>query len=427
MAINSASGKIYGTLVGDSKWHKIILPFLERATIIKTHHKEPLSVTLFEWQNLSSILFAYGQDTTSSILSHIDEMLKTHFSYIEHDYVSIDKIVLVSKYKGLEEHTSCIEKFFEECLDFGASISPSPVYIGLKSGSSLLEKCPVTAFNQALVALFETKSSYTQRNTFFSQDLSVIKDLQNQIELSSYFLGAIHNNRLLLAFQPVIDAKTGKVESYEALLRILTEDGQIITAGPFIPSAEKLGFIKKIDMFVLKAVVRELGLDPTVKIAMNVSNMVVRDQNWYIEAKALLTDPSMARRLILEITETGVNYDLTSIAKFVENMKALGCEVAIDDFGAGYTSFKQLKLINVDILKIDGAFIRDIIENPESKLFVNMLLNFAKAYNLKTVAEFVETGEIAKILMDLGVDYLQGFYFSKALNYRPWIKEDKII
>ncbi len=84
-------------------------------------------------------------------------------------------------------------------------------------------------------------------------------------------------------------------------------------------------------------------------------------------------------------------------------------------------------MINVDILKIDGAFIRDIIENPESKLFVNMLLNFAKAYNLKTVAEFVETGEIAKILMDLGVDYLQGFYFSKALNYRPWIKEDKII
>jgi EAL domain-containing protein (putative c-di-GMP-specific phosphodiesterase class I) len=427
MAINGAAGKMYETLAGDSKWHKITLPFLERATTIRNNFKEPLAITLFEWQNLSSILFAYGHDVTSLILAQIDKMLKKHFTYIEHDYVSIDKIVLVSKHKGLKNHSVCIENFFEDCLNFGASISPSPVYIGLKSGSALLEECPVTAFNHALVALFETKSSYAHRNTFFSKDLIVIKELQNQIELSSYFLGAIHNNKLMLAFQPVIDAKTGKIESYEALLRILTEDGQIISAGPFIPSAEKLGFIKKIDIFVLKAVVRELGLDPTVKIAMNVSNMVVRDQEWYIQAKNLLKDSSIAQRLILEITETGVNYDLPSIAKFVEKMKSLGCEVAIDDFGAGYTSFKQLKLINIDVLKIDGAFIRDIIENPESKLFVNTLLDFAKAYNLKTVAEFVETGEIAKILMDLGVDYLQGFYFSQPLNYRPWIKEDKII
>jgi EAL domain-containing protein (putative c-di-GMP-specific phosphodiesterase class I) len=119
--------------------------------------------------------------------------------------------------------------------------------------------------------------------------------------------------------------------------------------------------------------------------------------------------------------------NLAKIEHFVEMVQSWGCSVAIDDFGAGYTSFTQLKTLNVDYIKIDGAFIRDIIENPGSKLFVRTLMGFAKAHGLRTVAEFVENGEIAKVLIEMDVDYLQGYYFSKPVTHRPWIKTDKVI
>lgn len=424
VALEMGSVSVEKSVRSGYKWHKVIFPLLDRASELRKKHDGPLVITLFEWQNFAPILFGYGQDIISNILSNADILLKAKFNCIALEHLSVDKIAIISSYSDIKRHNQAIENFFESCLTFGATMNPAPVYIGFKGGSSHFKDDALTSLNEALIALFEAKASCVHHHVMFSNDLEVIKDLHHQMELAAYFLEAIHNNRLRLAFQPVVDARTGKVESYEALLRILTAEGHIITAGPFIPAAEKLGFIKIIDSFVLKAVVHELMLDPNVRIAMNVSNMVVKDTRWYKRAKALLKDPKVAERLILEITETGGEHDLASVAKFVENVKSLGCEVAIDDFGAGYTSFKQLKLISADILKIDGAFVRDIIENPESKLFVNTLLKFAKAYSLKTVAEFVETGEIAKILMELGVDYLQGFYFSQALNYRPWIKED---
>jgi EAL domain-containing protein (putative c-di-GMP-specific phosphodiesterase class I) len=94
-------------------------------------------------------------------------------------------------------------------------------------------------------------------------------------------------------------------------------------------------------------------------------------------------------------------------------MQALGCKVALDDFGTGYTSFHQLKYLSLDVVKIDGIYIRNLKENTENYLFIKTLLDFSKSYGLETVAEFVESGEVAKILMSLGVDYLQGYFFGK--------------
>ncbi len=407
------------------KCHKAISAFLDQANAIKSQSDSITVLTVFEWQNFAPILFGYGQAILAKIISKIDTLIKERLDCIAIEYLDVDKIAIISSHADMKRHKKAIGEFFKGCLAFGANL-PVPVYIGFKTGSARLKDDAQTTMNEALIALFEAKSSCMHQHVTFNDELYVIKDLHHQMELAAYLLEAIQNRRLRLAFQPIISAKTGKIENYEALLRILTEEGNIITAGPFIPAAEKLGFIKIIDSFVLKAVVDELKAHPKVRIAINISSMVVKDAHWYKEAKSLLKDSNIAKRLTLEITETSSEYDITSVAKFVENVKSLGCEVAIDDFGAGYTSFKQLKLISVDILKIDGVFIRDIIENPESKLFVNILLNFAKAYNLKTVAEFVETPEIAKILIELGVDYLQGFHFSQALNYRPWVKEDAL-
>jgi len=139
--------------------------------------------------------------------------------------------------------------------------------------------------------------------------------------------------------------------------------------------------------------------------------------------ETLRNNPNIAKRLIVEITETAAQHDLRSTAYFVSALQAQGCRIALDDFGSGYTSFRQLKALDVDMVKIDGAFIKDITENPDNRFFVKTLLDFTQGFGLQSVAEYVEKGETAKTLMDMGIDFMQGYYFGKPENYRSWVKE----
>lgn len=277
---------------------------------------------------------------------------------------------------------------------------------------------PAEILGRALVMLTETNGNLDIRD-----DVSGA-ELREEMGLANYLGQAVHEGRIRLAYQPIIDARTGAVAHYEALLRLCAEDGTITSAGALIPIAERMGFIPMIDCIVLEKVVTELRLDDKVRLAVNVSNLTIQDSAWLTLLTELMTKtPEVADRLTIEITETAVHGDLKHSARFCAEVQALGCTVALDDFGSGYTSFRQLKTLSMDYVKIDGAFIRDLNDNADSRLFVKILLDFTKGFGLKSVAEFVETGEVAKMLMDLGVDYLQGYYFGKPSNTRPWIKE----
>jgi EAL domain-containing protein (putative c-di-GMP-specific phosphodiesterase class I) len=134
--------------------------------------------------------------------------------------------------------------------------------------------------------------------------------------------------------------------------------------------------------------------------------------------------PEIAQRLIVEITETVAIQDIDETAKFVAAVRDLGCRVALDDFGAGYTSFRNLKALDVDCVKIDGSFVKGLSENVDNQLFVRTLLGLAEGLGLKTVAECVETAADAALLARRGVRYLQGWYFGKPTLERPWLAEE---
>ncbi len=166
------------------------------------------------------------------------------------------------------------------------------------------------------------------------------------------FLGqAIQQKRIRLAYQPIIEAATGKTVHYEALLRLFSEDGKISSAGTLIPIAERMGFAPMIDKLVLSQVVEELRHAKNVSLAVNVSNHSTTDHGWMTLLKeAIDATPDIAPRLIIELTETAVHRDLKHMAFFCAEVQALGCPVALDDFGAGYTSFRQLKALSVDYI-----------------------------------------------------------------------------
>jgi EAL domain-containing protein (putative c-di-GMP-specific phosphodiesterase class I) len=164
---------------------------------------------------------------------------------------------------------------------------------------------------------------------------------------------------------------------------------------------------------------------PDARMAVNVSGLTTTDRSWLRSAIAMLRGrPDIAERMVIEITETAGLEDLDACCRFVSTLRDLGCEIALDDFGAGYTSFRHLKQLAVNKVKIDGSFVRKIGENPENLVFIRTLIDLARTFGLETVAECVETEEEADLLLNEGIHYMQGYAFGKPDLTAPWTAID---
>lgn len=238
---------------------------------------------------------------------------------------------------------------------------------------------------------------------------------------------AVREDRLIFTYQPIVKAATYEVTKYECLLRLKDEQGKIMSAAEFIPVVEELGMTRFMDRHVLDMAIAELRANPELSLAMNISGLTATDQAWLRALNsAVKATPEVAPRLVVEITETAALHDIEETARFVNAVRDLGCQVAIDDFGAGFTSFRHLKALTVDMVKIDGSFVRDLASNVDNQLFIRNLMGLAESFGLRTCAEFVENAEDAAFLVKAGVDCLQGYYFGRPDFDRPWAMGQRI-
>jgi diguanylate cyclase (GGDEF)-like protein len=244
-----------------------------------------------------------------------------------------------------------------------------------------------------------------------------------QMGIADEVTQALKEKRIKLAYQPIIDAKSRKPIHYECLLRLLRPDGQEINAGYFIPAAEQMGIVHLVDRFALETAVAQLGRHDGLVLGVNVSGTAALDPVWLQGFVDYVRDNrDVADRLVVELTETASLHQFEENARFVSQLRELGVKVAIDDFGAGYTSFRNLQLMHVDVVKIDGSYIKDLSANPENQVFVRTLTALAKNFNMRVVAEWVGSDEDARLLESFGVDYFQGFYFGEPLLEPAWSK-----
>lgn len=256
--------------------------------------------------------------------------------------------------------------------------------------------------------------------TWLENPKIILQNLFDEYQMLGLLRNAINSKSACFAFQPIVSSQSGKISYHECLLRLSDLHHELISAGGYIQLAEKYGYIPLIDEYVLDMVIMELVYAKDIKLSVNISNIGIQSDAIIRKMNHLLGKYDVGNRLIIEITETAVNNDFDQTKKFIDEAKLNGCLVAIDDFGVGYTSLNQIRKLPIDIVKIDGSFIRDITTNNKSRVFVENLIRTASDLNCKTVAEFVESGEIAKILIDVEVDFMQGNFFSPALNYRTW-------
>jgi len=384
------------------------------------------SLLLVSVTNLAMIINAYGHDTSEIVFHDLTKMIKEMLK--DGDVIQRlqrDQLGIILLNSSHEDAANLALRIHNTIQNFGRdNFATAALHLIGVIGSV---NFPMESAS-ALDALDKVYVAVNSQHSTPHRTLEVTKheaeQSRQQMGLANYLLKAFNEKRLRLAYQPVIQSTSGKTVHYEALLRLINPSGKISSAGALIPVAEKMGLIDIIDTMVMEMVIEELKFSPNIHLAFNVSNHTTENSVWLDTITHLLKDaPDIASRLIVEITETAIHRDLRRTAYFVASLQSLGCQVALDDFGSGYTSFRQLKALSVDMVKIDGVFIKDLAHSADNQFFVKTLLDFAKGFGLETVAEYVETGEIAKILMSMGVNCMQGYYFGKPENYRSWLNE----
>ncbi|PCD75678.1 EAL domain-containing protein [Pseudothioclava arenosa] len=240
---------------------------------------------------------------------------------------------------------------------------------------------------------------------------------------------AIERRDVVMAYQPVVQtSEPGRVAFYEGLIRVLDTTGRIIPARDFISVIETTELGRKVDCLALELGLRALAEQPTLRLAVNMSARSVGYPSWLKTLhRGLAVDETIADRLILEITESSAMQMPEIVTVFMEDLHQRGVSFALDDFGAGYTSFRYLREFYFDILKIDGEFIRGIAQNPDNQVLTEALIGVARHFDMFTVAESVESAEDAAYLSALGVDCMQGYYFGAPTLRPPWSEQSGIV
>jgi len=237
----------------------------------------------------------------------------------------------------------------------------------------------------------------------------------------------LKEDKFVLGFQPIVDARTEDVVMHEALLRMSDVDGGLIAAAHLVPVAEKLGLVRLIDRAVAQMTIATLHSYPQANLCMNISGSTATDSRWFKQLTEIIAaNQSVANRLTVEITETIALGNIRETFEFVESLRTLGSSVAIDDFGAGFTSFRNLRDLPVNIIKLDGTFCDNLSKNAANQYLVRTLVDVGHKFNLKVIAEWVETPEDLAILKECQVDLLQGHLFGEATLHLPWEKTEEL-
>lgn len=229
---------------------------------------------------------------------------------------------------------------------------------------------------------------------------------------------ALNNDGFRLVFQPVMRISDKVIDHYEVLVRMLGEGGELLMPLSFIPIAERTGLIHDIDRWVVSAAIGLLhrldDVRPDIAFNVNLSGRAFQDHlllpHIYQRLDETGIDP---RRITFEITETAAIANIAATQEMVAQLRALGCRFALDDFGAGFASYSYLKQLDVDVLKIDGAFIRNLAADPMDQVLVRSMVDIASQLGKRTVAEFVGDQPTLDLLGEYGVDYAQGYYVGK--------------
>jgi diguanylate cyclase (GGDEF)-like protein len=375
--------------------------------------------------HLARINDAFGFDVADAVISEVAARVRARLRGGDVlGRFSGNKFGLILKNCTVDDMNVAAERFLAAIRDQVVPTQSGPVSVTASIGAVSVPRYARSA-NEAINRAHETLDMAKRRRTgsFSLWRPNVERDAQRRVNIrvTDEIVTALNERRIVMAFEPVVEARSRRPAFHECLIRMEQDDGQVLLAPDIVPVAEKLGLIRLVDHRVLELVVAELAASPDVRLSLNISPDTTMDPDWWSSIESLMrAHPGAAERLIVEITETVAIQDIDDLRGFVTRLKNFGSRIAIDDFGAGYTSFRNLRKLGVDIVKIDGAFVQNIARSADDRAFVQTLIDLARRLEIKTVAEWVQDEESALMLRDWGCDYIQGRLIGLASSQRRW-------
>jgi diguanylate cyclase (GGDEF)-like protein len=390
-----------------------------------TRFRSSCAFMLIGIDHLARINDAFGFDVADAVISEVAARIRSRLRGGDVlGRFSGNKFGLILKNCTVDDINVAAERFLAGIRDDVVPTKSGPVSVTASIGAVSAPRYARSA-EEAINRAHETLDTAKRRRagSFSLWRPNVERDAQRRVNIrvTDEIVTALNERRIVMAFEPVVEARSRDVAFHECLIRMEQDDGQVLLAPDIVPVAEKLGLIRLVDHRVLELVVAELAASPNVQLSLNISPDTTMDPDWWASIESLMrAHPGVAERLIVEITETVAIQDIDDLRGFVTRLKNFGSRIAIDDFGAGYTSFRNLRKLGVDIVKIDGAFVQNIARSADDRAFVQTLIDLARRLEIKTVAEWVQDEESAIMLRDWGCDYIQGRLIGLASSVRPW-------
>jgi diguanylate cyclase (GGDEF)-like protein len=376
--------------------------------------------------NLGQINEAYGSDIGDSVIAAVGKRLRAQLRGKDHlGRFSGNKLGVVINNCTTDDMMVAADRLLAAMRDEVMQTVAGPVAVTVTIGGVTAPRHGQNVREvvaRAQDALNSAKAK--RRGSFQAYRPNPDRDARRKENVSATdeILTALNQRRIFLVYEPIVEINTRQPALYECLMRVRRTDDSLLAVQEVVSLAEQLGLVRLLDHRVLELVLDELVKSRELKASVNVSAASTVDPDWWAALAAMLrAHNGVAERLTVEITETMAIQDIDDTRGFVARVKDLGCRIAIDDFGAGYTSFRNLRKLGVDIVKIDGSFVRNLLRSEDDRAFVHTLIDLARRLNLQTIAEWVQDEQAAAMLADWGCDYLQGALVGLASTERPWI------
>lgn len=385
------------------------------------HHLASISIDI---HGFTGINMAFGFDNGDALLNavadRLAEMLRpddTLYRTGDDEFCVLLNPVLHPDHALLAVHR--IQRMFDQPFSIAGALHNLDVDIGLSLYPDTAADA-VELIRQSVYALHRAKKENGEHVIYTT---ALESGNRRQQQIAREIKEALYAGHIKLVYQPLVDPNSNRVSGVESLARWVRDGGAVISPAEFIPVVEKTGLMGKFTQLVLNTALRECGDVSDWLITVNVSAINLEQVEFPEMVKRALStwkvDPA---RLVLEVTETTIMRDLDSTRLVLDKLSTMGVQLAIDDFGSGYSSLKYIRDLPVSYLKIDGGFITNLRAGSGDIMIVDAVCKLGHSFGLKVVAEGVETEEGFGIAKKLGCDLLQGYYLSRPVDSSQFCK-----
>ena len=366
--------------------------------------KNNVSVVLLNIDQFKEINFYFGEDVANKLIKEVVKRINEKKMY----QLKIDEFAILKKDMTEDELKKYAKKLIDK-LEEVYFIDNNEIYIRLRAGISYNKKDLI----YSITALDATR--LLGKEIVFCYEA---QEIQNKYKNNLIWLNkiktAIKDDRIIPFFQPILD-RDGNIVKYEALVRLIDENGEVISPYFFLDIAKKTRLYFDITKIVVNKSFEKFKNSP-YEISINLTTKDISDvniKNFILDSIAKFPDKN---RINIEIVEDENINSSDKAKEFLKTVKKLGCKISIDDFGSGYANFDYLLNLNADVIKIDGSIVKNVLVEKKSEIIIKTIMAFSKEANMKIVCEYVENEEIFNKLKEMGIDYFQGYYFSPPIN-----------